>query len=69
MARQSNVLLRVFLCRRPNVITTQYKDRQGRLSKPWVEIGDRVEGAGMNDVDRLAFLRLVKGLQRCEGLQ
>ncbi len=24
----------------PNVITTQYKDSQGCLSTPWVEIGD-----------------------------
>ena len=53
----------------PNVITTQYKDTQGRLSTPWVEIGDRIVGTGMTNVDWLAFLRLVKGLRRCEGLQ
>lgn len=53
----------------PNVITTQYKDAQGRLSTPWVEIGDRVLGTGLTNIDWLAFLRLVKGLRRCEGLQ
>ena len=53
----------------PNVINTQYKDAQGRLSTPWVEIGDRIVGVGMTNIDWLAFLRLVKGLRRCEGLQ